>query len=285
MQTVEPQPIQTPSTGLSLVVAAPTIDDAQLRWLDGFRWTPEAAGLGTISGLACGAVDSRDTDSLGQPDPLEFEPFLLWVAEKCSTKARARDWQGRARRALLAEQSFLIAREFWSGAATGLDGNLHLAAYDSATVLTSGAVSATVALTLVDSALTRQLRNRRGMVHARPELVDIWTAARLLRIEGGVTLTPLGHIVVADAGYTGDGPRPAANQAPTAADGSSQWVYGTDLISLRLGPAETLPASAGDADAIVRPTNDLIVWAQRPAAYQWDHTAHVAAEVSQGALV
>lgn len=284
-ERVDALPIRAPRSGLALLVAAPAITGGDDRWLDGFTWQPELTAAGSTSGVsACGTIDERDPGD--QPDPEVFDPFLVWVAEKCSTKGwRTRDWAGRARRALEAEQSFLAAAELWGASASAGD-NPSLTAYGAET-LTTSAVPAAVALTWIDSALTRRLRNRTGMVHARPELVDVWMAADLLRFDQGGYFTPLGHLVVADAGYTGDGPRTTADGDPVAADGSSQWVVGTDLIAYRLGTVEVLPASLeepGIGEGVDRTRNDLTVWAQRPVGFQWDRHAHLAAEVDQGAL-
>lgn len=277
---------RAPRSGLTLLAAAPTIDDPELRWIDGFKWAPELTTAGSAIGLECGGTDDRDPSD--QPAIQEFPaPYLVWAADKCNTKGwQTRDPFGRARRALEAEQSFLVDRELWNAAAAGVAaGNAHLAA-STADLLTTSGVSVGVGITWIDSALTRALRNRQGMVHMRPEIQTIAAANELIWRDGLSWFTPNGHIVVADAGATGDGPRSTALGAVRAANGSRQYIYGTDVISTRLGPVETLPSSDGlVSEGIDRETNTLTVFAQRPAAVQWDRLAHIAVELAQGKLV
>lgn len=288
MQTVEAQPVRAPRTGLALLIAAPTIDDPALRWIDGFRWQPELASGASAVGIECGGgTADRAGDEPAQLGTEEFDPFLVWAAERCSTKGRAgRDWLGRARRSLEAQQSYLAAAELWDGTVGEASGNANLASSD-ATTLSVSAVPVTVGLTWLDGALSRALRNRPGMVHVRPEVVPMLVNESLVRWDNGGWYTPMGHTVVADAGYSGDGPRSEPGGARADADGASQWMYATDLVSVRLGPVETMPASTSDgalAQAVERTTNDLTVWAQRPVGFQWDRHAHFAVEVAQGAL-
>lgn len=278
---VDAQPVRAPRTGLALLVAAPPITSPDQRWIGGrFEWEPEGATGGQTSGLVCGANTGREADA--SPGIRGTTPWLVWAGETCSTKGwRTRDWVGRARRALEAQQSHLIAAEFWDGAIDDTNGHL---ASERAETLTTEPVALSVALTFVDAALTRRLRNRTGMVHMRPELVPIAVAGDLIRFDAGAWYTPLGHLVVADSGYSGDGPRPDTGDPRVAADAESQWVVGTDLVAVRLGDVEVLPGAVDDGTGVDRSVNNVFVWAQRPAAVQWDHHAHVAAEVAQGAL-
>lgn len=281
MQTVEPQPVRAPRSGLALLNAAPSITDADLHWLDGIRWSPEIRAGASAIGIECGSNGERTPPS--QLGMVEFVPFLVWAAEKCSTKGGGvRDWFGRARRALEAQQSFLVAGEFWNGTLGEELSNANLAA-STATTVTSSAQTAQDGLAAIDSALTRRLLNRPGMIHCRPEMVTLW--AEWLRFESGTVLSPGGHLIVADAGYTGDGPRSVPEGAVNAADGTSQWVYGTDLVYVRLGKVETLPSDTDTiAEGVDRLVNNQTVWAERMAAIQWDEHAHLAAEISEPAL-
>ncbi len=282
---VDAQAVRAPRSGLALLVAAPTIDSPDDRWIDSFTWQPEVADGASSSGIVCAGTAAREPGD--QPAAEVFDPWLVWVGERCSTKGwRARDWAGRARRALEAQQSALVAAEFWSGTIGVSAGNAHLAA-STAEVLSVAAVSSAVALTWLDAALTRRLANRQGMIHARPELVALWMNEQPVRFDGNTVLSPLGHLVVADAGYTGDGPRPTSEGALQAADSTSQWAYATDIPSFRLSAAEVLPASLtepGIGQGVDRELNNLTVWAQRIVGIQWDRHAHLACEVAQGAL-
>lgn len=283
MERVDAQAVKAPRSGTTLLIAAPSIDDPSLRWTGGFKWVPEIRDGSSAIGVDVDGGNANRTPP-ANPDVETFEPFLVWAADKTSTKDKTRDRLGKVRRALEAQQSALIAGEFWDGTIGNDVGNQSLASAD-AEILTVGGVPAGVALTYLDGALTRRLLNRQGMIHARPEMVTVWHAGNLLRYDAGSVFSPMGHLIVADAGYTGDGPRATSGDDPVPADGSSQWCYGTDVIALRLGKPETMPASnADDPDAVDRDTDDQVVWAQRLVGIQWDHDAHIAVECSQGAL-
>lgn len=276
---IEATPLKAPRSGL--LFSVPAAANADFEWTEGYSWSPEGVGKAETSGLVCGVVvDARETHD--RTPPREHVPFLLWTDETCSTTGlRSRDWQGRARRSLEAEQSYLLAAELWDGAAGGPLGNDYLTNVVTAQILTAGPVPILVGFQYVDGAVTRRLRNRQGLVHMRPEIIVSLHKDYAIEHVGDQYLTPNGNIVVADAGYSGNGPG-------AAADGSSQWIFGTDMLGTRLGPIDVYPASMDPADLaphVIRGTNDLTVWAQRPAAYQWDVAAHFAAEVSQGALV
>ena len=79
------------------------------------------------------------------------------------------------------------------------------------------------------------------MIHCTPQVLTHLVDRGSVIKEGNVWVTPMGHIVVADAGYSGDGPD------ADAADSTSQWMYGTSLLSVILGPVEIIPGTLEDA--------------------------------------
>lgn len=114
------------------------------------------------------------------------------------------------------------------------------------------------------------------MIHCTPQTLVRWVAASAVRLEGGQYLSPLGNIVVADAGYDGSGPGGVAA-------GASQWAYATGLISIRLSTPQVIPGDVETAQSIAqalnREDNTLDVYAQRLALVQWDECCHIAAEL------
>lgn len=272
---VVPVPLTAPRTGLLAV--APTIDDPDLRWVDGFEWAPEGGNLSGVSAVSClGSTDSRTP---GSPAAVASnDPVYVWASEECSTIGYARrDWIGRVQRALLAEQSYRIALELWAGAENTQHslGNGQLASPTADNVFYSKAPEDGFAC--MDGLLTARLRNRQGMIHVTPGLLaTLWHLNAVYR-DGGMWMSPNQNIVVADAGYTGTGPQ---GEYVT----TDQWMYGTDMIRLRLGPVETFPASLDDQQVLAayvdRQTNDLEVWAGRFIGVEWDQIVHLAGQVT-----
>lgn len=245
------------------------------RWENGFAWEPEnyCSGNGVADPCANATAKTVDSNRAVQT----HDPVALWAADKCSTLDRTRDRTGRVRRRLLACQSKLLAGELWNGTgaiAFGFDDNKYLASPDS-NVVSDGALAEVNALACLEEALAACSCGR-AMIHATPGLMTHWRASNLVERMGNLFVTANDTIVVADAGYTGDGPdgRPAVE--------GSVWAYGTDLVEVRLGAIDTWPRendSAEGMDLSPAPDNLLTYRAERLAAATWDGCCHVAVEV------
>lgn len=279
-QSVAAPPAQPPRFGI--VAAAPVIND-QARWQAGVSFEPEQCGQsGRIGYLNCGPTSEVDPDR--GPGTVNADPFAVWASDRCTAMGGVgRDWQGRARRQLEATRSYQIANELWEGTlavADSLD-NRALVDLDS-DVLTAGAVSVQDALGCVEQGIADCSEGRRGMVHVRPQVLTHMALNNMVTLQGNTWVTPNGHIVVPDAGYTGNGP---AGQPATV---SSQWIYGTGIIALRLGEVTVTPGSLDDArtfaqqGAFDHTNNDVLVVAYQPVLIEWDLCCHVAAEVNIG---
>lgn len=162
---------------------------------------------------------------------------------------------------------------------TGYTANRVLAgpAADSDTV-TTAAADPIDALACLTQGLAETLRGQQGMVHVTPQLLTYLQGAQVITRQGNLWVTGMGHIVVADAGYTGDGPGGAAA-------GASQWAYATPVVQVRLGPVETAPTNMTEAAQLAQATdrdvNTMLVFAYRLAGFQWTaECAHLAAEVA-----
>jgi hypothetical protein len=183
---------------------------------------------------------------------------------------------------LEATQSFQVADELWTGAlrdaadaGEDLEDNPALTDSSSDTV-TGGPEDVVDALACLEQGLAQCSQGRRGMIHATPQVLVQWIAASAVRLEGGQYLSPMGNLVVADAGYPGDGPGGSAA-------GASQWAYATGIISVRLSTPQVIPGNLDSAQvmaqALNREDNTLDVYAQRLALLQWDECCHLAAEI------
>jgi hypothetical protein len=279
-ETVQAPQARPPLYGL--IAAAPTVEDSDLRWVgDGLHFQPEACGQGGRLSVTCeGNTAAMDVGT--RPGLIESTPMFIYAEDSCSTfGSSSRDFLGRARRQLAAIESAELADELWNGTLSTADGldNRWLAgpAADSDTV-TTAAADPVAALACITAGLASALRGQQGMVHVTPQLLTYLQAESVVTQRGNLWVTAMGHIVVADAGYTGHGP-------DGAAPGATQWIYGTPVIQVRLGPVMLFPdnlASATNiAQALDRERNDLVVFAGRMAGFQWTtECAHVAAEVA-----
>lgn len=265
-------PTRPPRYGF--VAAAPIGNEAEARWLDGFSFYPEMCSGGAVAEIDCGAAPL--TGGGTKPATVDGEPFLVYGWDECSSFGwRARDWQGRARRILEGNQSALIADQVWSNG-LGLADFTALNDIGSDTVTASPA-AITAAIGCVEAALATYLTGTRGMIHVPPGLVAHLANASLIERDGQQLISPMGHIYVPDAGYDGSGPGGVAAT-------TSQWIYGTSMMTLVWTPIEVVPANLDTesnlAQALAPSDNDMVVWAQRAVAVLWDGCAHVAAEVN-----
>lgn len=269
------------------------------RWGRGVSWQPETCGGGGISP----ANNSLTATDVAARVPSErtsqtfADPFYVWATDEDTTQGHsARDWQARARRALEATQSAQIATELWAGAHT-LE-QLSAGDVDAASPFladTSRVVdeqlAASRAIGVAEALALECAGGRRLMLHVPVAVLE--AAMRggpgyVARDSGGVLTTPMGSIVVADAGYPGTGPIGPDVENPTSPDNSVQWIYTSQLVQVRLGQVELLPGSLADArdlaQALNRGTNDLTVWAQRLALYQLDPCCRIAVSTDVPAL-
>lgn len=284
-------PVVQPRYSLLVAANANGATGGSERWENGVVWTPEACAGGDLSPAWCGVNLERNPPS--QPGQAIADPFYVFSADQCSAQGfAARDWQGRARRALEATQSFQVARELWTGAHT-LNELAEQRTDEASPFLadTSQVVDANLpahrAIGVLEQLAMECSQGRRLMIHVP---IAVLAAAQehgyVLRDTGGVLTTAMGNIVVADAGYPGTGPvGPAGDRTP---DNSTLWIYASSIVQARLSEVETLPNSLAEAydwaQALDRPTNHVVVWAQRLALYQLDPCCRIALSTDLPAL-
>lgn len=257
--------------------------EVQPSWVGGLVFEPASCDTIDPRPLGCDIDPPLDPKAaVGGPSLVDYEPFLVMGADKCSTMDRTRDRRERARLQLLATESWQIAREVWEGGvARSTDPDLPNAflASSGTTVLEDTPVGYVSALAEMEQALLNCMHGARGMIHASPYTLTLWAEAGLVRTtEQGIILTALDTIVVADAGYTGSGPAEDPDDPPPAPDLSvSAWAYGTGLVYLRRG----LIYEVGDESSqIDRATNTWEVFVERPVAAYWSPCCQLGIHVS-----
>jgi len=227
----------------------------QPRWVNGFTFGADSCDALDPTAISC-IGNPGDKGAPDNPDSVVVDAFLTFGADQCSSMDNSRQREARARRNLLATESWQIEREFFDGIATKSttpDGpSPYLTREDSGTPLaddvTGGgtALAATRALAHLEQELLSCLHGQRGVIHAIPELVTLWQAGGALRLEGNTILTVLDTIIVAGSGYSGNAPGGAG------ADAGETWAYGTGLVYLRqaniIDPDVTTPYARVDRD-------------------------------------
>lgn len=267
MSNQQPVPAPIPSAPrFGLLVAATVTDDPGLRWEGGYTFQPEVVrGAGVFD-----PCDNGNEDPPDRPDLVTNVPFGVWAGDVCSTFGwEAADYEGRARRALDLMQSEQVAHEFWTGTQSDISnwGNQHLADQAAADVY-GESLTPLGALACLEQGLADYQGNLRGMVHCSPQVLSYWAQNYYIRREGNLWLTPLDHIVVADAGYDGSGPdgQPAAT--------GNVWAYATGMVTVRLGTAVLTPPEF--AQALDRANNTVTYRSDRLASPSWDGQALIA---------
>ena len=280
-QIVEAPRATPPRYGL--IAVAPLIqNDPNLVWIDGWEFNREACAGGGRVALNCGGGTQEMVPGTDPDDLISGDPFVVWAERHCSTLGfAAGDYEPRARRNLASVVSFELANELWTGAlrdeanvdptVDDID-NLVLSDVTSDTVTNpvGGGVSPELALGLLVGGLADCSHGSVGMIHVTPQLLVALAAAYAVYRDGNIWLTPMGHVVVADAGYDGSGP----GHVPA---GATQWAYATSMISVRLG---TVDIPAGFNDSVNKATNTVVVYAQQAVGFQWDECCALAAEVT-----
>jgi hypothetical protein len=177
-------------------------------------------------------------------------PFQVYAFDWCSSLDQSRDWEGRARRLLEYTQSASIAAEFWTGVisqATAAN-NVWLAR-TGAVAIAGGPYDVPHAIAQMDQRLSVELTNSPGAMHMSPLVFSLSTLNGHVRKDGDVWVSPMGHIVIGDAGYTG-----IHADAPGA-----QSIIGTTIPEIVLGPIRVTPPTEGFAWDV----NTMVAWAQR----------------------
>lgn len=272
----KPTPLPKPRTGL-LAVATVTESATVQRFANGLTWHPErvpnpTAGTTVFAAreLKCVVASLPTTDG---PVNEEAYPFSIVVYDKCSTfddasemAADRRDRTGRALRLLEAVKSYVIAKEFWTGAistAQGLSNTWLKKDWAGDEVLTAAA--AAKAIGKLDEITATRMTNGRGMFHMNPKLLAQLLEANVIRREGSLWLSPNDNVIVADGGYSG------------TVGATQDNIVATTPVEIWMRD----PYTNEPVDGFTRTTNDLIVWAQQDVIVMHEpHILHASVAVS-----
>lgn len=256
------QPVQAapPTTGLLVSAVRPSGD----RWEQGFSYRPERCV--EWDGVSSCAPHDKEW-GLDQNDIVHYVPNGFAVADFCTTLDGLRDAERLARQ-VEAITSRVVAQELWTGAiSTEFPGEVNGAAYvnpfldnGDATAVPGTFATPEVALAALEGAALRAANGQQVFLHVPPEwplVIDN------LRRVGGLLLTPLDSVVVADAGY------PAGNEA-----------FATGPVAVRLSSIETVTEPDQTID---RTTNRQRIIGERLFAAVFDPCVHLSVAVTPAA--
>ncbi len=273
-QAIEAPPATPPL--YSLLVAAQVIDGGSDRWQQGVEWAPEQTASGAAIEVDCLGGSPDGKPPFATPIRNSADPFAVYAEDHCSTIGfEARDFEGRARRQLIAVQSAFIASELQFGTiAGGIGGGDNVALIDGIEV-GPGGQSAVEGLGVLEGVLAERFGGSRCMIHVTPQTLTELRIGSALIQNGDRWITALGTVVVADAGYSAE-----HGEAPPDA---GVFMYGTGMVQIRLSPIVIVPGSFEDALARAqmtnRQTNDIEIRAERLALVQFDHSDQSAADL------
>lgn len=261
------------------------------RYTEGIEWLPDWNGDGHISAISAttGSLAAAAASIATIPSKLRSEPFTVWAGETASTLgAFERDYLGRVKRKLANTESYQAALEFWDGAIALAEAHerVPLTAITSDRLTAVGSpVAIGAAFAAIEAGLADELDGQVGMLHCTPQVLSLAYQNECVLNAGtaGQPLwkTPMGHTVVADAGYSGNGPGAGGEND---ADGTSQWIMGTDIVRGWLGKMSLNPSEIESVAAISRADNDVTIIARRPCILEWNLNVHVTAEVNIGTV-
>lgn len=216
-------------------------------------------------------------------------PFLLWDMVQCSVAAGLTpEWLSTVIELGLDPMEFLtafMAMELETGSASGGLGLVGNATYTPA-VTTSNPVALATAIAHLESYLATQAGagkpGMRGVIHLTPGLLVLAKSQALVEWRDGQYRTATGHVVLGDAGHTGQ----AAPHGQTAAGSGQAWIYATADVWYGLGTVHGVTRIEGDdGGAFYKPHNDLRPLYERAALLAFDPHVLGAALVSTSMTV
>lgn len=262
---VDGAPAKAQLTG-SLLTAAPP-SNSGTRWENGLSWRPERCF--TAAGFA--PCDDDPAEPAFEPvGPIQTYPVGFRVRDICTTLGGLLD-DARVRRQVEAATSFHVARELWTGALTTanpVDAYVNPFLADDPTVVATTASGVLARLGALEQAAMVDSYGQQVFLHVPAHVV--LPIANELERRGDVLYTPLGNVVVADAGYPGSGP----------ADTGTEWAYSTGPVSVHLSPVEV---ASNPAETIDRSTNRQEIWGMRLFAAAYDPCTVFAIDTSASA--
>lgn len=224
--------------------------DGVSRMAAGITWLPWGEGSLTAAAVGCNVVYDKDGRAL--PEIAVQPAFLLYDGLLCSTLGGALDemW-ARLDYNFDLYLSSAFAAELASGTASGGLGLKGDATYVPR-VVSGSAVPLMTGMAHLEANLADALNGGIGMIHLTPGLLGIARAEGIVEWDDGQYRTATGHVVIGDAGFTGQ----VTPQGQSAASSGQAWIYSSGRVWYATTRAERLDGEPGEAATKVRRNED-----------------------------
>lgn len=224
---IDPTGLEQRPYALLLDVARNLSDGGIPRWaLSGYKWVPLGCDGLTVTSDGCDVT--LDKQLGGFEDQIEQTPFLLLASIACSTLGSDPEYMDRV---ITDRLTTYASAAFATELMTGTNGGP--LSFASATKLNSGSArTLRLAFADLETWLALQLHGARGVIHLTPAAMALAAADRLVHFIDNRWVTATGHLVVADAGYTG----PAPTGGAVSAD--QDWLYASGNIYYEITPVK-----------------------------------------------
>lgn len=237
----------------------------------GITWLPLPDIILNADEIDCDTI--YDKTPRGLPALATQPAFLLWDMVQCSIAGGLTpEWLSTVIELGLDPGEFLtafLAMELETGTASGGLGLVGNGTYTPA-VVSGTAVSLGTAIVNLETYLATGSGKpgMRGVIHLTPGLLTRAVAAGFASREGAQFRTPTGHIVIGDAGHTGQ----AAPHGQSAPGDGEAWIYATADVWYGLGEIHGAALVSGEegGGAFYQPHNDLRPLLERAAILAFD---------------
>lgn len=224
----------TPKPPFSRLTVTAEVFREDDRFGGGVNWEPMSCGTDAAVVGVCnpGTKIQGSTPTLGTSDS-----YVVYASDTCSamTNKTADEFRKRAQEKLIACESKQIEKEFWTGTLIPTNPRLATIAGDNF----PGTHTPTQGLAIIEGALAT-CGCSQGMIHMSPKAATMMCQDGHIQKVGDHLETCLGTPVVAGAGYPGTSP---SGVAPT----TTEYIYGTGPVAMRLGPVFVYPGNLMDA--------------------------------------
>ena len=252
-----------------LLSPAVNVVDLTEREIDSFDYEV-FCGMDIYGKVVCSAEDGPLVATGSSTHYMNYKTVAAIYDLKCSTMGMNPETL-RTRLDLMREVQLekFLGNELWNGTvtqtATDFSTNRYLTD-GNAVVLTTAGVSPEDALGLIEQGLAENGIGGVGVVHVPRLLLSRLDIKE--KDKDGILWTEGGNIIVSSTGYTTNG--------ATAGDGS--WMFGTGLVTVRLGRADIYDDSA--KKFINTQNNTIELAGEQPVAVTWNDCVQVAAQVN-----
>jgi hypothetical protein len=254
----------------------------------GVTWLPWPDVVANREAILCETIYDKDAGIRTTPAIVTQPGFLMWDRIQCSTAGIELDLLAEMAAKSVDDEGFLSAvlamelEDAEGSGGIGLVGNITYQPY----VASATAVGLDVALANLEAYLASASTTTgaskpgvRGVIHLTPGLLTIAVADGLVEWRDGNYQTPTGHLVIGDAGHTGQD-TPYDQSAP--GDGEA-WIYATGDVFYATSPLHGVTRQdSADSGPVYLAQNKIRPLVERDALVVFDPNILSAALVTVG---